>query len=204
MYIPAVNRIDDRDLIVEIMQKNSFATLVSTVEGEPVATHLPVLVEPGDPLVLMAHIARANSQWRTFSGDSNALVIFSGPHGYVSPRWYESRPNVPTWNYVSVHAYGPVEIIEDEELALAHLKTMVETFDPTLSELQPDSMDTEYHRELLRGIVVFRITVERVDAKAKLNQNKSEADRSAVRTRYETSDLADEREMGAMMSEPGS
>jgi transcriptional regulator len=204
MYIPAVNRIDDRDLIVEIMQKNSFATLVSTVEGEPVATHLPVLVEPGDPLVLMAHIARANSQWRTFSGDSNALVIFSGPHGYVSPRWYESRPNVPTWNYVSVHAYGPVEIIEDEELALAHLKTMVETFDPTLSELQPDSMDTEYHRKLLRGIVVFRITVERVDAKAKLNQNKSEADRSAVRTRYETSDLADEREMGAMMSEPGS
>ena len=203
MYIPAVNRIDDRDLIVEIMQKNSFATLVSTVEGEPVATHLPVLVEPGDPLVLMAHIARANSQWRTFSGDSNALVIFSGPHGYVSPRWYESRPNVPTWNYVSVHAYGPVEIIEDEELALAHLKTMVETFDPTLSELQPDSMDTEYHRKLLRGIVVFRITVERVDAKAKLNQNKSEADRSAVRTRYETSDLADEREMGAMMSEPG-
>jgi len=196
MYIPAVNRIDDRDLIVEIMQKNSFATLVSTVEGEPVATHLPVLVEPGDPLVLMA-------QWRTFSGDSNALVIFSGPHGYVSPRWYESRPNVPTWNYVSVHAYGPVEIIEDEELALAHLKTMVETFDPTLSELQPDSMDTEYHRKLLRGIVVFRITVERVDAKAKLNQNKSEADRSAVRTRYETSDLADEREMGAMMSEPG-
>ena len=204
MYIPAVNRIDDRDLIVEIMQKNSFATLVSTVEGEPVATHLPVLVEPGDPLVLMAHIARANSQWRTFSGDSNALVIFSGPHGYVSPRWYESRPNVPTWNYVSVHAYGPVEIIEDEELALAHLKTMVETFDPTLSELQPDSMDTEYHRKLLRGIVVFRITVERVDAKAKLNQNKSGADRSAVRTRYETSDLADEREMGAMMSEPGS
>ena len=151
-------------------------------------------------MMLMGHMARANSHWETLKSTNSSIVIFEGPHGYVSPNWYETRPNVPTWNYVSVHAYCRSEIIDNEECALAHLRTMVNLFDPSLEASQPESMDPEYHRKMLRGLVVFRLTVERIDAKAKLNQNKQDVDRSAVKARYLASDIPDEIKMGQMMS----
>ncbi len=199
MYIPTANRIDDPELIVELMRQNPFATVVSVVEGVPVATHLPILVEPGEPMLLLGHIARANPQWKCWAANSSILVIFAGAHGYVSPRWYESRPNVPTWNYVSVHVAGKVEIIEGDEQALAHLERMVGTFDPNLAELQPDSMDRAFLRKLLPGIVVFRIAVDRVDAKAKLSQNKSEADQRGVREQFLASGDSDGQKMALLM-----
>jgi len=199
MYIPTAHKIDDPELIVELMRQNSFATLISVVDGVPVATHLPVLVEAGDPIVLCAHIARQNQQWKVLASEPESLVIFAGPHGFVSPRFYESRPNVPTWNYVSIHAYGKVELIEDPDEAIEHLERMVNTFDPTLAELQPDSTDREFYRSKLPGIVFFKITVTRIDAKAKLNQNKSESDRMAVRDRYLISEDGDEIKMGKLM-----
>jgi len=199
MYIPSANKIEDPRLIVELMRQNPFATLVSVADSVPVATHLPILVGSEDPVVLCGHIARQNQHWKALASNQDSLVIFAGPHGYVSPRFYESRPNVPTWNYVSIHAYGSVELIDDEESALEHLEWMVGTFDPSLGESQPESMDKSFLKKLLPGIVVFRILVHRIDAKAKLSQNKPEADQIAVKHRFRASDDPDENKMAAMM-----
>ena len=200
MYISPVHRIEDLSIAIGIMQQNPFAILVSSGDVEPVATHLPILVEPSEPLVLMGHMARANDHWKLLESGKSCLVIFHGPHGYVSPDWYETRPNVPTWNYVSVHATCKSELVVDEELALQHLSAMVNAFDPGLKEHQPESMDPEYHRKMLKGLMVFKLVVEKLDAKAKLNQNKHDIDRLAVRTRYLSSDIEMEQEMGKMMS----
>lgn len=181
------------------MRQNPFAILVTTIDGVPVATHLPILVEGIDPIMLCGHMARQNQQWKSLDGGTESLIIFSGPHGYVSPQFYESHPNVPTWNYVSIHAYGIVELIEDDTEALDHLSRIVSTFDSSLSEAQPESTDPAFYERLLPGIVAFRFTVTRVDAKAKLNQNKAEPDRLAVKTRYESSDIPDEQAMFRLM-----
>ncbi len=199
MYIPSAHRIDDQDLILELMRQNPFATLVTTVDGVPVATHLPVLIQGGEPMVIFGHIARQNQQWKAWTPESESLLIFAGPHGYISPDWYETRPNVPTWNYVSIHVYGRIQIVEDAEASIAHLAELVKTFDPNLSELQPESMSREYFQKLLPGIVAFRMEVQRVDAKAKLNQNKSEVDRQAIRRRFSTSEDPEQKKMAGLM-----
>lgn len=195
MYVPSVFRIEDQELVREIVRVNPFATLVSTVDGEPWATHIPIALMEGD--VLVGHVAKANPHWKAFG--SKSLVIFAGPHGYVSPSWYETRPNVPTWNYVSVHAYGTPELIEDEDWSIDHLVRLVHAFDPTLEDTHPESMDRETVRKKLGGLVGFRMPVERWDAKAKLNQNRAEQDRLAVRERYRQSADPMEQAMSALM-----
>lgn len=199
MYIPTAHKIEDPVLIVQMMRENPFATFVLTDSGTPVATHLPVLVEEDEPIRLSGHMARQNRHWKLWEAGSDSLMIFAGPHGYVSPAWYVSSPNVPTWNYVSIHAYGRVEILEDREACLAHLRQMMDVFDPALAETRPESASRKYLLKLLPGIVAFRMTVDRIEAKAKLNQNKSEPDRLAVRERYLTSEIGDERRMAALM-----
>ena len=199
MYIPSAHKIEDPELILDFMRSNPFVTLISVMDGQPVATHLPILVDNEGSIVLCGHIARQNKQWKAWNSDQDSLVIFAGPHGYVSPSWYESRPNVPTWNYVSIHAYGKIEIIDDGSMAIEHLERLVAAFDPVLTETMPDSTDREFYRQKLPGIVVFRMPIHRIDAKAKLNQNKSEADRLAIRNRYVDSALPDEQKMAALM-----
>ena len=204
MYIPSAHKIDDPGLIVELMRQHPFAILVTSIEGVPVATHLPILVEGTEPIILCGHMARQNQQWKSLAAAAESLIIFAGPHGYVSPRFYESHPNVPTWNYVTIHAYGTVELIEEDAEALEHLGRIVATFDPSLSEAQPDSTDPAFYQRLLPGIVAFRFTVTRVDAKAKLNQNKAEGDRLAIKSRYEASNDPEEQQMARLMSERSS
>ncbi len=196
MYIPEVFRIDDVATIHEIVRANAFATLVSNIDGEPIATHLPLMLHED---ILIGHVARANPHWRAFG--TKALAIFAGPHGYVSPSWYETKPNVPTWNYVAVHAYGTPEILDDPDAVIEHLSGMVQVFDPSLGGSNPESTDREFLRKKISGIVAFRMPVKRWDAKAKLNQNKPEADRLAVRGRFEDSEDPLERQMAQMMPE---
>ncbi len=111
MYVPGHFRVDDPETLRAFMRAHAFATLVTVVDGAPFATHVPFLVddakggEEAAGLVLRAHVARANPQWRTLE-EQDALVIFSGPHAYVSPAWYGAAESVPTWNYTAVHAYG--------------------------------------------------------------------------------------------------
>src|SRR5436853_3489302 len=114
MYIPEINRSPGRAQDVAFMKANSFAILLTQTIGEISATHLPLLIdERGDKLVITGHIARANPQ-SAFSGE--AMVIFHGPHAYISPDWYGMAPNVPTWNYVAIHAYGRLSLIDVERV----------------------------------------------------------------------------------------
>ena len=118
MYIPKLFREEDISTLHQLMQAYSFATLVTQHDGAPYASHLPLTLcpEAGPFGTLMGHMARANPQWRDFEvdGEQEVLVIFQGPHTYVSPSWYAVQPSVPTWNYAAVHAYGMPRLIEDE------------------------------------------------------------------------------------------
>lgn len=180
MYVPAAFRLEDQAAILAVMRENAFATLVSTVEGAPYASHIPLLVSvEGEQIVLRGHLAR-NNPHSTHLAEGPALAIFSGPHAYVSPRYYVTPGQVPTWNYVSVHAYGNPRLIVEEAKVDDHLREMVLTFDANLEAERPDSLAAEVFERLRRALVVFEIRVDRLEAKAKMSQNKSPADREGV------------------------
>ena len=126
MYIPKLYREENREKILEFMRQNEFVTVV-TYDGEkPVASHLLVgIVEDGDKLLIQGHMSRANLLWKTFESNTEALVIFQGPHTYISPTWY-NHVNVPTWNYQSVHVYGKPQLITDHEAAYSILRRLIE------------------------------------------------------------------------------
>lgn len=199
MYVPEWFRIQDQKTVLRVVRAHPFATLVSTLDGEPFATHLPIVIEQEDPLVLVGHIAAQNPQAACFDGSQVLMAVFHGPHAYISPSDYETKPNVPTWNYVAVHAYGRAERVSGGE-ALAALGNLVATFDPDLAATAPEAADPASWESKLKGIAMFRMRVERVDAKAKLNQNKAERDResvvSALRGRGDAESTAVAIEMG--------
>ena len=131
MYVPKHFALNDAAELGVFIGANPFATIVSLLEGELVATHVPVLLD-GDAAAggtLVGHFARANPHWRAFDGAAESLVIFAGPHAYVSPAWYNETPSVPTWNYAAVHVYGTVRAIEDPEAILPVIDRLIATFD---------------------------------------------------------------------------
>ena len=179
MYVPKAFREDDVARLHGFLRAWSFALLVTDVDGVPVATHLPlVLDEHGAPQArLIGHVARPNPQWRSFDGTRQALAIFSGPHAYVSPTWYATAPAVPTWNYAAVHAYGRPRVLEGPEATRDAVARLVEIHDPAwrLAD-QP----AEFIAGMLRGIVAFEMPIERLEGKLKLSQNRPAADRPGV------------------------
>jgi transcriptional regulator len=172
MYIPAVFAEPDLTKLHDFIEQNSFGLLVSQVDGLPFATHLPFLLERtiGPHGTLVCHIARANPQWREASGQT-ALAIFSGPHAYISPTWYEAEQVVPTWNYTAVHAYGPVQVIEDEAALLEIVQKSVRIYEQAMPRPWSFDSSSTFVKRLLGQIVGFRIEVERIEGKWKLNQN---------------------------------
>jgi len=181
MYIPRSFAQEDRETLHEFMRRNAFASLVTVEEGRPVASHVPFLLdaERGPHGTLVGHLARANPQWRGFAGE--AMVVFWGPHGYVSPRWYAGAPNVPTWNYAVVHAYGTPRVIDDAAVALEVVRRLTDEYERGLERpWSVDEVPAEFTDKLLRAIVAFEIPIARLEGKFKLNQNKSAADRAGV------------------------
>lgn len=180
MYIPRHFAVNDPILLHRVIRDNSFATLITSGLEEPFATHIPLLLE-GDELI--GHMARANPHWKMFDGRA-ALAIFSGPHAYVSPRIYVTSPNVPTWNYVTVHVFGKPQVIESQEESAAILRRSLDVYDPHM----PRTKELEdYIDAQVRGIVAFRILIDRMEGKFKLNQNKMPEDRNAVVDTFSTS-----------------
>ena len=182
MYVPTSFAENDLETLQELMRRDAFATLVSTQDGVPVASHIPFALDArrGAYGTLLGHVARANPQWRSFGG-GEALVIFQGPHAYVSPTWYAGGDNVPTWNYAVVHAYGLPRLIEDPAAARAVIELLVAAYEggrrrPWTTATPPAS----FVERLLGAIVVFEIPIERLQGKFKLSQNKTEADRAGV------------------------
>lgn len=170
MYSPPYNRVEDRAELLAFMREHNFPILV-TAPGTPRASHLPVAIEEREgALVIDMHMARANPQWRDFSG-REVLVVFAGPHAYISPRWYEETERVPTWNYAAVHAYGVPKVIEDKALKHASQRRLVASLDPQWLP-KFDALDAIYVERMLGAIVVFEIPVARLETRWKLSQNR--------------------------------
>lgn len=166
-------------LIVELVAQYNFATLITIDAGRTVVSHLPFIFLPevGPEGTLVAHMARANPQGKTLRAGCEALVIFQGPHSYVSSSWYADQPdNVPTWNYAVVHMSGVPEIVGGEDQAFSEMLNLVKSNDP---ELVLNLSDTD-RQELLQSIRVFKIPVTKVEAKFKMSQNRSEEDRTSI------------------------
>ena len=181
MYVPSHNRMDDRAGQLAFMRQYSFATLVTADSGAALkATHLPfVVVEQGAELRLVAHLARANPQWRDFADAGEVLVIFQGPHAYISPSLYQRQPSVPTWNYAAVHALGSLRLLESREDKLAALRQLVMANDaPWLEEME--RLPPDFLALKLEGIVAFEIAVTRLDARWKLSQDRSPQERRNI------------------------
>ena len=175
MYIPEFNRIEDRATALAFMKENPFAILVSSSEGGLVATHLPLLVqELGDKIVLRGHFAKANHHWSSIEQEES-LVIFHGPHAYISPSLYEIRESVPTWNYAAVHVYGRAKLISDMSDAERVLADFIAQFDPSYYQ-QWLTFSEEYREKMLRRIVAFEFEATRVETKFKLGQNRTKAE----------------------------
>jgi transcriptional regulator len=204
MYLPRAFQEQDPERLFAFMRRYSFASLVTVEEGVPFASHLPFLVESGSEGFqgrLLAHMARPNPQWRAFSQDREVLVIFQGPHTYVSPSWYVTEPNVPTWNYAVVHAYGRPRIITNEDEWMRVIRDSVATYESGFEKPWTVERAGELVPRILPGTVAFEISLTRVEGKFKLNQNRAPEDRRAVMERLERSEDPEQRAVGALMRE---
>jgi transcriptional regulator len=201
MYSPAHFKIEDRTELLAFMRRHSFAGIVTHDGAVPHATHMPVLVSKGarDTLTLVSHMARANPQWRHFENGQEALVIFTGPHAYVSPAWYATQPAVPTWNYTAVHAYGRPRIVDDPTRFVAMLRELIEFYESPRADRWPGAMPDEFRDRLMAGIVGVEIEVTRIEGKFKLSQNRSDADRAGVIAALSASTDQTEREVAELM-----
>jgi len=207
MYVPEAFRLDDPAQIAEVMRRFDFALLVTAPEGRPQASHLPFLYdfERGPNGTLLAHMARPNPQWRDFAAlaeaGGEAMVVFQGPHSYISPTWYgEGPPNVPTWNYVAVHAYGLPRVIEEAGAVRALLERLVARQEAGRTPAWSTAGLTEkYLAGLQRGLVAFEIPVSRLEAKAKLSQNKPTSQLAAATSSVEAAEDVLARETGNWM-----
>ena len=180
MYIPEFNRVDDRAEIISFVQANPFAILITSSDNGPFATHLPILArQANDHMVLHGHMAKANPHWGLLQDNQESLTIFHGPHAYISPRLYESRESVPTWNYAAVHVYGNARVSAEPEHLLEEVREIINAFDPGYFA-QWGSLSDKFRNGMLKHIVGFEIAVTRIEAKFKISQNRSKADRAAV------------------------
>ena len=182
MYIPNAFRKDDLEQLVAFMRANSFATLVSVLDGAPFASHIPLLVRRQEDVVqLIGHLAKPNPQWKAF-GSGESLAIFTGPHAYISPSLYEKRESVPTWNYIAVHAYGiprTLTLADSPQALEEALNGLIEAYDPSYRS-QWDELSEKYREGMMNGIVAFEMTVTRLEGKYKLSQNRGQADQRRV------------------------
>lgn len=172
MYVPAAFAENDLTKLHDFIERNSFGLLVSLVEGLPFASHLPFLLErtAGPHGTLVGHMARANPHWRN-AGGQTVLAIFTGPHAYISPTWYEAEQVVPTWNYTAVHAYGRMRIYEDRGALLDIVREMVRHYEQAMPRPWTFDPSSTFAERMLGQIVGFRIEVEKIEGKWKLNQN---------------------------------
>ena len=197
MYSPPYNQVEGRSERLAFMRANSFCLLVTAPGGEIGASHLPCIVEErGDRIVLVMHMARANPQWQSFF-DDEVMVVFAGPHAYVSPRWYEQKERVPTWNYAAVHAYGKVRVIDERTPKHAAIAKLVAEHDPKWQSAFKGLREA-YLNDMLANIVAFEIEVTRLETRWKLSQNRGRREQELIVAELEKSADATERALAAL------
>jgi len=182
VYIPTPFLVEDRKAIVAFMQQFDFAAVVSHSDTGFVASHVPVLIrEVGSELHIVGHVARGNSHWRLMQSQAESMVIFQGPHAYVSPTWYAVSPAVPTWNYAVVHAYGAARVREDATFIAGVVEDLTRRYEEQREHpWSTQAVPGESYEKLLNAIVGFEISVSRCEAKFKLGQNRSVEDRAGT------------------------
>ena len=202
MYLPKSFHIEDRPELQAFMRAYNFASLVTQHAGAPFASHLPFMLdgERGPHGTLLAHMARANPQWRDFAAGGEVLVMFQGPHSYISPAWYETQPSVPTWNYAVVHAYGVARIVEDHATLHHMLEMLVDTHEAAFAQPWRMELPQDYLDKMIRAIVGFEIEITRLEGKLKLSQNRSEHDQQRVVAALGQSENPLERGVAALMA----
>lgn len=179
MYISKLYREENREKILAFLQQNDFATVVSYDSERPVASHLLVEVfEEGETLLVNGHMSRANSLWKTFENNNEVLVIFQGPHTYISPTWY-NHLNVPTWNYQSIHVYGRPRLITAHDEAYSVLKRLIDRYEQK-SHYSMETLPQDFVMKEMKGIVAFQVEVVRIDANYKLSQNRNDEDYQSI------------------------
>jgi transcriptional regulator len=202
MYTPKFNEVQDRAILLEAMHAYSFAILFGPLDDTIVstphrATHLPLVVKDEGPhSVVEGHFAKANPHWQSLA-NRETLVLFPGPHSYVSPSLYAEQLSVPTWNYIAIHAYGKLELVEDNASKEALLSGLIQANEPAFAE-QWKGLPDGYRRTMLAGIVGFRIPIARIEGKFKISQNRPEADRRAIQ-KAQSSGSDDERALAGWM-----
>ncbi|NCD72159.1 FMN-binding negative transcriptional regulator [Mucilaginibacter agri] len=200
MYIPKHFQISDEQEAVEFIKRYSFGTLVTTENDLPIATHIPFTVSQRDEqMILTSHIALANPQSKTLL-QNRVLCIFTEPHAYISPIHYEKELSVPTWNYLAVHAYGKVELIEDENAKLVMLEDMIRFYNDTAYLDQWTRLPLDFKTRMAKGITAFNIIVDDLQGKKKLSQNRTTIEKDNIIKAFETSADANEKEIGRYMS----
>lgn len=182
MYAPKYARNIDPASISEFIKQHGFGIIVSQWSGKLLATHIPLELQNESKLV--GHISRANPQWKNFETGREVLAIFSGPHAYISSSWYDHE-NVPTWNYMAVHAYGNIRLIEGDEL-LDSLKNLVDKYEAgSQNPVSIERMSPDYVSKSLKGIVGFEITITSMEASYKLSQNRDKKNQLSIITELE-------------------
>ena len=197
MYSPPYNQIEKRAELIEFMRANNFALLVTGTGGTLHGSHLPVMVQEHDGrIVLDMHMAKNNEQWKEFF-DDEVMVVFFGPHAYVSPRWYEEPERVPTWNYAAVHAYGIPKMIADPKAKHASQRRLIEGMDPQwLAKF--DALRPDYVKMMLEGIVNFEIQVTRIETRWKLSQNRGRREMELIAEHLDRSSDTTELALAAL------
>jgi transcriptional regulator len=190
MYIPPAFRVEDANKLAAFIQRHSFATLITYDGTAPFASHLPMLYRPdvGSHGTLVAHMARANPQWRHFAPGRAALVVFQGPHSYISPSWYQTEP-----------AYGIPAVFTEHERVVSLLRETVSTYEASFERRWPGNLPEDFRDKLIQAIVAFEIPITRIEGKFKLGQNRPAADIQGVFDALSRADDSDSRALARMM-----
>ena len=197
MYSPDYNRVADGTELLAFLRANNFPILVTGTGGVLHASHLPITVhDDGRQIKIDMHMAKNNPQWKEFF-DDEVMVLFSGPHAYVSPRWYADQERVPTWNYAAVHAYGVPELISDRKAKFESQRRLIESLDPQWLP-KFDALREEYVTMMLDGIVNFSIPVARIETRWKLSQNRVRREMELIAAALEKSGDTGERALAAL------
>lgn len=203
MYVPPMYHVDDPGEIRALIRGNPLATLVTIVDGAPEASHVPVIVDPGDPgsgpLRLCGHMNRMNPQWETVASGCPALLVFTGPHGYVSPVVYGFTPAAPTWNFTAVHASGPVSAVSPGPPTMAVITSTVEALERGFGAGWDMRESLGYFRELAPGVGAFAMRVERLQAIKKLSQEQDPHTRELVADSFARQGGERQRALAALM-----
>jgi transcriptional regulator len=202
MYLPSVFAVKDLPVLQDFMEQYSFATLVTRHADEMIASHVPLLLDrdAGPNGTLRGHLAVRNPQLAHLESGAEVLVIFQGPHLYISPSWYSKPQNVPTWNYTAVHAYGVPKMVDRSALVVL-LKDLVRQNEKSLEQPWDFDADAAWVQAMLPQIAAFEIPIERLQGKFKLNQNRIPADRARVVEILSASQDPAQREMAELITQ---